>query len=184
MNKTGFNIFALVIAFATLMASPAEAQQSVRAGLEKCAAITNAAERLFCFDSLAASKETQASTESGTVSNTSRGSSAAQPPVAASRPPMQPAKEPARDNSDFGRELEQARDGPQSISSRYDGGFTGWSGDTEFQLENGQVWKQVESGRLVLSSERPVVTIRRGWFGAFYLKVEGANKQIRVKRIK
>lgn len=192
VNRTGLSISALVIAFASLVATPAAAQQSLRAGLEKCATITNAAERLFCFDSLAADQDAPQPNSGAAASTTTRTSSSMSTPVASARPPMQPTSQPptdatsgpASDNSSFGRELEQTREGPQSITSRYSGSFTGWSGDTEFELENGQVWRQVETGRLVFDAERPVITIRRGWFGAFYLKVEGANKQIRVKRVK
>ena len=185
MNRPGLSVMALVMTFGGFAAAPAAAQESLRAGLDNCAVIRNAAERLFCFDSLAAGTEARmqsnsAATEVSTTTSTTTNSM----PVAAARPPQQPATNANNDGGDFGLELEQAREGPQSQSSRYDGSFTGWTGDTVFPLENGQVWKQVESGRLVVRAERPQVTIRRGWFGAFYLKVEGSNKQIRVKRIK
>lgn len=188
MNRIGFScttlVVALVVVLGSLAPTTAEAQQSVSDGLSKCAAILNAAERLFCFDSLAAGNEVQMPEKrAATTSTAGRGDSGATP-VAATRPAMQPASEPARDESDFGRELQQAREGPESVSSRYDGTFRGWTGDTVFQLENGQVWKQSETDRLSVTLERPMITVRRGWFGAYYLKVEGANKQVKVKRIK
>ncbi len=184
MNRSGLSVMALVMTFGGLAAAPAAAQDSLRAGLDNCAAIRNAAERLFCFDSLAAGTEARMQSNSAaTEVSTTPGTSTNSMPAAAARPPRQPAGN-ANDGGDFGLELEQAREGPQTLTSYYDGSFTGWTGDTVFPLENGQVWKQVESGRLVVRAERPLVTIRRGWFGAFYLKVEGSNKQIRVKRIK
>lgn len=188
MNRTDFIfttlVVALVVALGPLASTTAEAQQSVSKGLSKCASILNAAERLFCFDSLAAGNEVQMPEKPAATTSTARSVDSGEAPVAATRPAMQPASEPARDESNFGRELQQAREGPESVSSRYDGTFSGWTGDTVFQLENGQVWKQSESDRLSVKMERPMITIRRGWFGAYYLKVEGANKQIRVKRIK
>lgn len=186
MNRIGFS----VISLALLMSGPAQAQESLRQGLQECASIRNAAERLFCFDSLAAgnSVATPAAATSNSASNNSSARTAtSSTPVnrapATVAAPDRP-RESAADTSDFGRELEMTREGPQSVSSRYDGTFNGWTGDTIFRLENGQVWQQAESDRLAYDAERPVITIRRGWFGVYYLKVEGANKQIRVKRIK
>jgi len=168
-----------------LAAMPATAQESLRSGLDKCASISNAAERLFCFDSLAAGKESPArSSNAATATPSATMSASSSAPVAAARPTRPRVNPDNAGSNDFGLELEQVREGPQTMTSNYAGTFTGWKGDTVFQLENGQVWKQVESGRLSFRAENPVITIRRGWFGAFYLKVEGANKQIRVKRIK
>jgi len=145
--------------------------------IEKCAAITNAAERLFCFDSLAARMKSPAATAQRTVTPKSAGTPAASPTT-------RPAPQAEQENDDFGLEMQQVRESADQIQSRFDGSFTGWSGATVFRLENGQVWKQAESGRLSLKAERPMITIRRGWFGAYYLNVEGANKSIRVKRVK
>lgn len=185
MNRTGFKVVMLVMTMGGLAVTTATAQESLRSGLEKCAAISNAAERLFCFDSLAAGGESQAaSSRPATAAPVTQDRGSSRTPVAAARP-ARPAVSPGGPGGDnFGLELEQAKEGPQTMTSNFAGTFTGWAGDTVFQLENGQVWKQVESGRLSFRAERPVITIRRGWFGAFYLKVEGANKQIRVKRIK
>lgn len=79
----------------------------------------------------------------------------------------------------FGLENE----GQQSISSRIDGEFRGWDGDTIFKLENGQVWKQTNPGSVYYRANRPKVTITREFFG-FRMEVEGLNKRVQVKRIK
>ncbi len=179
MKRIGFS----VILLALLTAGPANAQESLRQGLERCASIRNAAERLFCFDSLAAGNVATepAQSSSAQVARPVANTPVARPPASNPAPPR---RETSAEGGDFGLELEKTREGPQSISSRYDGTFDGWDGDTVFRLENGQVWQQAESDRLAFKAERPVITIRRGWFGVYYLKVEGANKQIRVKRIK
>lgn len=185
MKKSGIRLLALSLFLGGYTAVPAAAQESLQSGLDKCAAIRNAAERLFCFDSLAAGKEsTPPTASSGGAQAAATSASSGTAPAAAARQTRPPVSQRDNDDSGFGLELANQRSGPQSLTSRYDGTFTGWTGDTVFTLENGQVWKQVETDRLSFSAERPVITIRRGWFGAFYLKVEGANKQIRVKRIK
>ncbi|NNF51613.1 MAG: hypothetical protein HKN59_04160 [Gammaproteobacteria bacterium] len=185
MNRTGFKVMMLVMTLGGLVVAPAYGQESLRSGLDKCASISNAAERLFCFDSLAAGQDDQARANNSVAPTPSASMSASgSSPVAAARPTRPVVNPDNTGSTDFGLELEQVKQGPQTLTSRYAGAFTGWTGDTVFQLQNGQVWKQVETGRLSFRAENPVITIRRGWFGAFYLKVEGANKQVRVKRIK
>jgi hypothetical protein len=74
--------------------------------------------------------------------------------------------------------------GVDQIQSRYVGEFTGWDGKTVFELENGQVWQQIGSGRMTYRVTNPMITIKRAFMGSYLLKVEGRNKSIRVKRIK
>jgi hypothetical protein len=50
-------------------------------------------------------------------------------------------------------------------------------------LENSQVWRQAEEGRLVFRSTAPLITIRRGAFGTYRLSVEGINRSVRVRRL-
>lgn len=70
------------------------------------------------------------------------------------------------------------------IVSRIKGRFVGWNGDTEFELENGMIWRQVQQDLLgVRPRENPEVTIEPGLFGSWYLKLDGINKRIQVKRI-
>ena len=76
------------------------------------------------------------------------------------------------------------QDKVKKITSRYVGEFEGWEGDTVFELENGQVWKQSESGRLSWRAINPEITIKRGMFGGYRLSVEGVNKSVRVVRLK
>ena len=84
----------------------------------------------------------------------------------------------------FGLENRKQKEDIEQVVSRIDGEFRGWSGGTIFKLENGQVWKQIQSGRQGYRAHRPVVTIKRGYLGSFLLQVEGLNQRVRVKRIK
>lgn len=77
-------------------------------------------------------------------------------------------------------------DGPDdtAIQSRIVGSFSGWTGDTVFELENGMVWEQVRAGTFGMpETENPSVTIRPGAFDAWYLSVEGYNREILVRRV-
>lgn len=77
---------------------------------------------------------------------------------------------------------ERARQ-PDSIRSRVPGLFLGWTGDTVFRLENGQVWRQVESTTFGVRLQDPEVEISRGWLGGYLLSVEGFNRTVRVERV-
>jgi hypothetical protein len=71
------------------------------------------------------------------------------------------------------------------ITSTIVGSFEGWRGDTEFELTNGMVWKQSEQDLLgVRPREDQQVTIEPGFLSAWYLKIDGINKRLRVRRIK
>lgn len=102
----------------------------------------------------------------------------------------QPATPPPRGEAAFGREQEvqrvavQAASAPKEIQSRIAGPFNGWSGRTTFTLANGQVWQQADPGEFVLNADAPEVVIRRGAFGAYYLRVGGYGTQVKVKRLK
>ncbi len=70
------------------------------------------------------------------------------------------------------------------VQSRLLGSFRGWSGNTVFRLENGQVWQQTGGGTLAgVNLESPTVTIEKSLFGAWYLRVEGYNSRAKVKRV-
>lgn len=76
------------------------------------------------------------------------------------------------------------RDMPEETFEAYIvGEFDGWSGKTEFQLDNGMVWEQVGNDRYSMAPmENPKVIIRPGLFGNWTLQVEGYNKRTNVRR--
>lgn len=76
--------------------------------------------------------------------------------------------------------------GPDRITSTIPGDFLGWEGgDDEFTLANGQVWRTIESSsRLRVRLRDPRVAIEKGALGAWYLRVDGYNERVRVRRSK
>lgn len=73
----------------------------------------------------------------------------------------------------------------EPFQSRVVGEFSGWTGDTEFELENGMVWRQAEDATFFIPPvENPVVTIRPGVMSSWILSVEGYNSSTRVERVK
>ncbi len=83
------------------------------------------------------------------------------------------------------RGLRETSASREPIRSRIVGSFTGWRGNTEFELENGMVWRQAEVGTFAIREvENPEVVIRPGMFGAWRLQVEGYNSRVRVERIR
>ena len=69
------------------------------------------------------------------------------------------------------------------ITSRILGEFKGWSGYTEFKLENGQLWQQSSEGLLIVRINNPTVIIKKSFFGTYNLSLEGVNSTIKVRRI-
>ena len=84
-------------------------------------------------------------------------------------------------SDNFGKVIESQTN---EISSRIIGQLNGWDGDTEFNLENGQIWQQSGNGILKVSMNNPKVTVAKGMFGGFILSVEGYNSKVKVKRTK
>jgi len=139
--------------------------------IARCAEIETDAARLACFDALARELRRANVAERAAPEPTDS---------------LTDDATPQTENEDaFGAELIGGREtlGPDEIQSRLVGEFTGWRGNTTFTLENGQVWRQAEEGRLVFRSDAPLITIRRGAFGTYRLTVEGVNRSVRVRRL-
>ena len=72
------------------------------------------------------------------------------------------------------------------IESRIVGNVDGWSGETTFRLENGQVWKLANRETYINDRrvKNPAAVLEKGMFGNYYwLRIEGFPG-VRVKRIK
>ncbi|MEH6608181.1 MAG: hypothetical protein V7696_02345 [Halioglobus sp.] len=80
----------------------------------------------------------------------------------------------------FGKAAEQA----DEMTSRIPGTFTGWTGNTKFVLENGQVWQQRYATRWTTELENPEVIVKRGLFGLHRMEIVDTSKSVPVKRIK
>jgi len=92
-------------------------------------------------------------------------------------------EEVAGDGRGFKAEKESKKD-RSPISSRIKGRFNGWSGHTEFALENGMIWVQADKEKFNMREvENPEITIKPGMFGTWRLSVDGFNSNCKVKRI-
>ncbi|WHZ19607.1 MAG: hypothetical protein OJF55_001756 [Rhodanobacteraceae bacterium] len=71
------------------------------------------------------------------------------------------------------------------FSTHMVGHFNGWSGESTFTLDNGQVWKQAESGAYSCPGiDNPEVTIKPMILGSWLMYVQGCNQSVRVERVK
>ena len=69
------------------------------------------------------------------------------------------------------------------IETYISGTFEGWDGDTIFQLDNGQIWKQSSYAYTYHYAFHPKVLIFKAPEG-YKLKVEGVDGTIVVQRLK
>lgn len=65
------------------------------------------------------------------------------------------------------------------------GHFNGWGGHSVFTLDNGQVWRQAESGAYSCPDiDNPEVTLKPMILGSWLMYVQGCNQSVRVERVK
>lgn len=83
------------------------------------------------------------------------------------------------------KRAEAKPDAEEAIESRLEGSVSTFSGRRSFTLENGQVWQMVESDSYAGPVyERPIVRVRPGLFGTFWLQIREAAIRVKVKPIK
>ena len=168
--------------------------QTLDEELKKCSEITVSLIRLQCYDRLAKGPEVRVAEASNQPKRRSifqrrtktekvvREEQQSPDQVASTDTSDEPKSENINQPSDnFGKVIESEAN---EISSRIIGQFNGWDGDTEFNLENGQIWQQSGNGILKVSMNNPKVTIEKGRFGGFIFSVEGYNSKVKVKRVK
>ncbi|MGB9428747.1 MAG: hypothetical protein WCC11_02545 [Gammaproteobacteria bacterium] len=114
-------------------------------------------------------------------------SRATTPQVAAARTPVPaaPVVAPAA-AANFGADTMPTKEAatPSRIETRIAGMFTGWTGDTIFKLENGQVWQQIATGYFTnVELDHPQVIIKKLAFG-YLLTLPGQGETVFVRRIK
>ncbi|HEX5686259.1 MAG TPA: hypothetical protein VFY73_19695 [Ideonella sp.] len=153
----------LVLLSLALAAGPVLAQNAP--SLQACRAITDAAQRLACYDALPLPAP---GTPAAATATTTAGPAAA---------PTAP------DSTRFGLEAKAARSLIESIDSSIEGRFDGWGPKDRIRLANGQVWQIADDSTAALSVTNPKVTIRRGTLGVFYLEFEKSNRTARVRRV-
>ena len=96
-----------------------------------------------------------------------------------------PGRAPASVGDSRGFETQQIKNMERTtITSRLVGTFTGWDGETVFELENGMIWEQADKDKFYIRPvENPVVTIEPGAFRTWRLSIEGYSSKCRVERI-
>ena len=74
----------------------------------------------------------------------------------------------------------------EPVTGRITGEFRGFSRGREYTLDNGQVWKQIDTTRLDgVKLDNPEVTIKPGVFGnVWYMRVGRYNKAAKGERVK
>jgi hypothetical protein len=71
------------------------------------------------------------------------------------------------------------------VEAHIEGVFTGWRGKSLFKLDNGQEWRQAESGAYDAGKfDNPVVHIKPMLLGSWLMYVEGCACSVRVQRVK
>jgi hypothetical protein len=71
----------------------------------------------------------------------------------------------------------------QEIVSVIQQPFKGWSGDTVFRLENGQVWQQRQRGNYPYRGTNPEVRITKNFMGFYKMELTENGKAVAVKRL-
>ncbi len=178
------HLFAIIIIISLLPLSVINAETSLNSELTKCAAISHDLQRLACYDALsgmpssshveALNKKSSAATANKSNDNIA---------VAHSQNSSANNVQSTQSTNEFG--LKKKSGEIESITSFIPGKFKGWKNGDEFTLANGQVWKIKDSnGELYHLATNPKVTISKGMFSSFRIKMEGVNKSARVQRVK
>ncbi|QGX40113.1 hypothetical protein [Permianibacter aggregans] len=181
----------LVVAL-SLVALSSQAEQQA---WQQCAVIQHNDARLACYDAYARSLSSTHAPK--IVEEMPAPVVATQPGATAVVVPAKPVErvqpeivkpevvKPESNEKTFG--LEQkiiAEQQVEEIVTRFDGKFTGWEPKQEITLANGQVWQISDNSSAHHYVDNPEITIKRGMFGSFYMKIEGLNRSPKVKRIK
>ncbi|WP_313375035.1 hypothetical protein [Chishuiella sp.] len=70
-----------------------------------------------------------------------------------------------------------------AMETKIDGEFNGWDGETIFKMRNGTIWQQASYSYKYRYAYSPDVLIYSK-DGSTYMRVEGMDDEIRVKRLK
>ncbi len=85
--------------------------------------------------------------------------------------------------------LERTSGNPEkdgSIESRIAGAFDGWTSNSSFRLENGQIWQVLDAdgGYVTKPVPSPQVKIFPARLAGFWMEIEGVNPRVKVKPVK
>ncbi len=169
----------LVVLTGALPDAIADAPREIVQEIARCADVAGAEERLRCFEAVAARAKAMLASPPPTAaaaasSNPEETFGLARPPPPATRPEEfgKPMPRPAELGSITATASEFAR------TAR---------GKALFVLDNGQVWRQIDSDGTAVLAPRATgfkVTIERGVFGSYNLTMEGSAGLIKVMRVR
>jgi hypothetical protein len=72
----------------------------------------------------------------------------------------------------------------EPIEASIVGEFAGFSSGRRYTLDNGQVWEQTDAATLAgVRKNNPRVRIKPGALGAWWMRIDGYNKQAKVQRV-
>ena len=151
------------------------------AALLKCRALTDGAARLGCYDAIPAGTPAVSATAAAP-----RAPAPAPAPAAAVAQAAAPAAPSTAAATGFGlpeKKREQAP--PSSIESTIVGTSSGWTPGSMITLANGQVWRVLDGGEVVLPAvENRKVRIEKNYFGTLFMVAEGTNNSPKVRRVR
>ena len=194
MNKQSKFLISIAIYCFIFIKPAVVGAQTLDEDLKKCSEITVSLIRLQCYDRLTKKPEVRSAQASSQPKRKNIFQRRSSDTVVIKEEQKTTTEETSTDASvirtsdninessdNFGKVIESETN---EISSRISGQFTGWDGDTKFNLEHGQIWHQSGNGILKVSMNNPKVTIEKGRFGEFIFSVEGYNSKVKVKRVK
>jgi hypothetical protein len=157
-----------------LLSAPAFAQQGLPAQVYACANVEDAGQRHACFDALVPElRKAGGMPPAAKAPQAASGSAPADSPLTA---PVLSASEASGANTGKEKEIDSISLPVKAIDAARDGRY-------RFTMDNGQVWRQVDTVKLRNLGAGPwTAEIRKAAFGSYLLTV---NKQaaVRVERV-
>ena len=153
------------------------------AGLQRCRAIKDSAQRLACYDALPVGASPPAAIAPGAPAAIAPGAPAASAAPSGAPPAAAPAAATPSLLQRFGFESRAQPDELPFLESYIPGRFEGWRPRSTIKLANGQVWQVIDETSRVTWLENPKVKLARGALGSFFLEIEGVNPAPRVRRV-
>ena len=155
-----------------LLSAPRFAQQGLPAQVYACANIEDAAQRHACFDALV--PELRKAGGTPPVAKAPPAAVARSSPLTA--PVLSPAEVAAARAAPKDSEVDEVRLAVKAIDQGRDGKY-------RFTMENGQLWRQLDTVKLRNLGQGPwQAEIRKGALGSYVLTVEGQRTPVRVER--
>lgn len=156
--------------------------------VEKCVSVENDIARLLCYDTLfgrVSANQAKVVEKTTVMPQEATSQTLLLPKADKVIPPPKKPVETVSVAEDFGAEQlkkEEVEEGPSEIQATISTIVENSRGLRTFTLANGQKWREKESSRLKVK-EGQEVTIKKGTFSAYFMKKEGSNRTIRVRRI-